>query len=98
MKRACTRLVGATAALALLMSFAAAGPPGHAVRLGILAVIAPTFDPDRDPGQRALVEGLKELGYAPGRDVVFKYKSAEGDPEALPDWPRSWWPRAWISW
>ena len=84
MKSGLTRLVGAAAALLLLMSFAVAGPPGHLVRIGILEPIAPTFDPDRNPGHRALVEGLKELGYAPGRDVVFKYKSAAGDPEALP--------------
>jgi hypothetical protein len=96
-KRGIPRLLGAIAALALPMSFAAAGPPGHAVRVGILEVIAPTFDPDRNPGHRALVEGLKELGYAPGRDIVFKYKSAEGDPDAVPGWPRSWWPPAWIS-
>ena len=84
MRSGLTRLVGAAAALLLLMSFAVAGPPGHLVRIGILEPIAPTFDPDRNPGHRALVEGLKELGYAPGRDVVFKYKSAAGDPEALP--------------
>ncbi len=84
MKRGLARLLGAIAALALLTSFAAAGPPGHAVRVGILEVIAPTFDPDHNPGHRALVEGLKELGYTPGRDIVFKYKSAEGDPDAVP--------------
>jgi putative ABC transport system substrate-binding protein len=84
MKRACTRLASLIGALVLLTSYAAAGPPGHAVRVGILEPIAPTFDPDRNPGHRALVEGLKELGYAVGRDVVFKYKSAESDPEALP--------------
>ena len=84
MKSGLTRLVGAAAALLLLMSVAAAGPPGHVVRIGILEPIAPAFDPDRNPGHRALVEGLKELGYAPGRDVVFKYKSAAGDPEVLP--------------
>jgi ABC-type uncharacterized transport system substrate-binding protein len=83
MKRACTRLIGLTTALLLVMSFATAGPPGHPVRVGILEPIAPAFDPDRNPGHRALVEGLKELGYASGRDIVFKYKSAEGDPEAL---------------
>jgi putative ABC transport system substrate-binding protein len=81
MKRGLARLLGAIAALALLTSLAAAGPPGHAVRVGILEVIAPTFDPDHNPGHRALVEGLKELGYTPGRDIVFK--SAEGDPDAL---------------
>src|SRR5260370_37717172 len=78
------RPAGPPAAPLLLMSFAAAGPPGHVARVGILEGIAPTFDPDRNPGHRALVEGLKELGYAPGRDIVFKYKSAAGDPEALP--------------
>jgi putative ABC transport system substrate-binding protein len=83
MKRGLARLLGAIAALALLMSFAAAGPPGHAVRVGILEVIAPNFDPDRNPGHRALVEGLKQLGYAPERDIVFKYKSAEGDPDVV---------------
>ena len=88
MKRGLARLLGAIAALALLTSLAAAGPPGHAVRVGILEVIAPTFDPDHNPGHRALVEGLKELGYAPGRDIVFKYKSAEGRPELFARLPR----------
>jgi putative tryptophan/tyrosine transport system substrate-binding protein len=83
MKHGLARLTGAGAALALLASVAVAGPPGHPVRVGILEAIAPAFDPDHNAGHRALVEGLKELGYAPGRDIVFKYKSAEGDPEAV---------------
>src|ERR1700746_396993 len=33
------------------------------------------------PGEQSLVDALKELGYAPGRDVILKYKSAEGRPE-----------------
>ena len=84
MERALARLTGAGAAVALLASVAAANPPGHPVRVGILEAIAPAFDPDQNAGHRALVEGLKELGFAPGRDIVFKYKSAEGDPEAVP--------------
>jgi hypothetical protein len=48
MKRGLGRLVGGAAALILLMSLAAAGPPGHGVRVGILEVIAPTFDPDHN--------------------------------------------------
>jgi len=84
MERALARLTGAGAAVALLASVAAANPPGHPVRVGILEAIAPAFDPDQNAGHRALVEGLRELGYAPGRDIVFKYKSAEGDPEAVP--------------
>lgn len=84
MERALARLIGTIALVIPLISIAAAGPPGYPVRVGILEVIAPTFDPEHNSGHRALIEGLKELGYAPGRDIVLKYKSGEGDPEALP--------------
>lgn len=46
------------------------------VRVGVL--IAET---EHAPGEQSLVDALKELGYAPGRDVILKYKSAEGRPE-----------------
>ncbi len=61
---------------------AAAGPPGHIVRLGILDALVPTFDPTADPGE--FVDGLRELGYTPGRDIVFEYKSPHGNGAALP--------------
>ena len=61
---------------------AAAGPPGHIVRLGILDALVPSFDPTADPGE--FIDGLRELGYTPGRDIVFEYKSAQGNVEALP--------------
>ena len=67
-----------------LTALAAAGPPSHPVRLGILAPIAPSFDPTTDPAVRAFVEGLRELGYTPGRDIVFEYRSAQGNAQALP--------------
>src|SRR5947207_1891224 len=76
MKSALARLVGTVLALALLTPIAVAGPPGHPVRVGILIA-----DPEHSPGDQALVKALAELGYKPGRDVVFKYKSAEGRPE-----------------
>ena len=60
---------------------ATAAPPGHIVRLGILDALVPTFDPTADPGE--FVDGLRELGYTPGRDIVFEYKRAD-NLEAMP--------------
>jgi putative tryptophan/tyrosine transport system substrate-binding protein len=79
-------LAFAAAALAgiVLTGLAAAGPPGHTVRVGILAVIPPTFDPSINPNAREFVEGLRELGYTPGQDIVLEYKSARGDVNVLP--------------
>jgi hypothetical protein len=69
------------AAFVVRSPLGAAGPPGHIVRLGILDALVPTFDPTADPGE--FVDGLRELGYTPGRDIVFKYKRA-GNLEAMP--------------
>src|SRR5437879_6752626 len=74
----------AFAACIVLTGAAIAGPPGHTVRVGILGQIPPTFDPTANPDQRELVEGLRELGYTPGRDILFEYRSAPGNAEALP--------------
>jgi putative ABC transport system substrate-binding protein len=75
------RAVLALAAVMLLTPLAGAGPPGHTVRVGFLGGVAPTFDPAANPDQREFVEGLRELGYTLGRDVVVEYKSAPGDPK-----------------
>ncbi len=77
------RVLGFALATAAAMPVAAA-PPGHIVRVGILGQIEPTFDPAGNPFARELVAGLRELGYVTGRDVVFEYRSAHGDPTALP--------------
>ncbi len=76
MKHGLACLLSAIAVLALTISIAIAGPPDHPIRVGILIA-----DPEHNPGDQALVEALKELGYAAGRNVIFKYKSAEGRPE-----------------
>jgi ABC-type uncharacterized transport system substrate-binding protein len=47
-------------------------------------MFAPSFDPTTDPLIREFIDGLRELGYTPGRDIVFEYKSAQGNVEALP--------------
>jgi putative ABC transport system substrate-binding protein len=76
MKHGLACLLSAIAMLALTISIAIAGPPDHPIRVGILIA-----DPEHNPGDQALVEALRELGYAAGRNVIFKYKSAEGRPE-----------------
>jgi len=72
------------AVLLLLGSVASAGPPGRVVRVGLLYPISPNFDPATNRFDRELVEGLQELGYTPGRDVVFELRSAAGSGARLP--------------
>jgi ABC-type uncharacterized transport system substrate-binding protein len=73
----------ALVAVMVLAPLAGAAPPGHIVRLGILDALVPTFDPTADPGE--FVNGLRELGYTPGRDIVFEYKNPHGNGAALPE-------------
>ena len=83
-RRAAISGIGAVAASAGLTLAAVAAPPGHPVRVGILGIVAPGFDPATIPVHKALVDGLRELGYQPGRDVFFEYRSAlGGGPPAL---------------
>src|SRR5215471_15123106 len=84
MNRAVAWLAGMIAAFALLTCVAAANPPGHPVRIGVLGVEAPSFDPAENAFARELVEGLRQLGYTKGRDYVFEYRSSLGQPEAWP--------------
>jgi putative tryptophan/tyrosine transport system substrate-binding protein len=73
------RLVPAIMTLVMLvlsMASAAAAPPGHVIRVGILKSFAPKFDPIADPFDRELVDGLRELGYVINRDIVFEFRSA----------------------
>src|SRR5262249_32048597 len=46
---------------------------------------AAKFDPIGNAFDRELVDGLRELGYTPDRDVVFEFRSARdlAEPEAL---------------
>jgi putative ABC transport system substrate-binding protein len=81
------RLTSTTSALGVfvialvLVAVSFAGPPGRVVRVGLLYPIVPNFDPAANPFDRELVEGLRELRYVPGRDIVFEFRSAaEGGP------------------
>ncbi len=72
------------AAVMVLSSVAFAGPPGHPVRVGVLDLFRPSFDPATNPVARQFIKGLSELGYTPGRDIFIEYKSAQGHREELP--------------
>jgi putative tryptophan/tyrosine transport system substrate-binding protein len=73
-------LIAALVVLALVVPFASGSPPGRVVRVGLLYPISPKFDPTTNAFDRELVEGLQELGYTPGRDVVFEFRSVAGAP------------------
>ncbi len=59
-----------------------APPPGKVPRIGYL-VLSPLLDTP-SPERAAFVQGLRELGYIQGKSIIIEYRSAEGDPEALP--------------
>jgi len=75
------------AALVIGLGPAVAGPAAGwaqpaAARVGILFLASP----EADNSQRAVAfrEGLRELGYVEGQNVVFEYSHADGKPERLP--------------
>jgi putative ABC transport system substrate-binding protein len=84
MTRLAWRAAWLVASLALATACLAAPPAGRVVRVGLLYPISPDFDPARNAFDRQLVDGLRELGYRPGRDVVFELRSAAGVPDRLP--------------
>jgi putative ABC transport system substrate-binding protein len=74
-------------ALVIGLALAVAGPGAGwaqpvAARVGILFLASPESDNSR----RAVAfrEGLQELGYVEGQNVVFEYRYADGKPERLP--------------
>ena len=49
--------------------FASAEPPlGKTLRVGLLYAIRGKFEPDSNAIDRALADGLRQYGYAPGRN------------------------------
>ena len=75
------------AILALLAAPLAADaqqPAGKVYRIGILYG-STGFDPDADPTERALIDGLREHGYVVGQNLVIEFRSAYGRLERLPE-------------
>src|SRR5262249_8683215 len=50
-------------------------------RLGVLLFSTPQADPQMETARRA----LRDLGYVEGQNLAIEYRSAEGQPERLPD-------------
>lgn len=83
--RRMTSCLGLIVAILVLVSASFGAPPSRVVRVGLLYPIRPNFDPSTNQFDRELVEGLRDLGYTPGRDVVFEFRSAAGGgPQLLP--------------
>jgi putative ABC transport system substrate-binding protein len=76
--------LGLSVAMLAIISAGLAAPPGHVVRVGLLYPISPDFNPEKNVFDRELVEGLRELGYRQGRDIVFELRSAAGAGARLP--------------
>jgi putative ABC transport system substrate-binding protein len=67
---------------------AAAQPTGRVYRLGILAPTAPPAAAERNTAAILIPNALREMGYAPGRDLVVDTRYAEGRLDRLPDLAR----------
>src|SRR5215472_3122440 len=61
---------------------AEAQQPKKVPRIGFMIGTSPSIIPDRIEGFR---QGLRELGYVEGKNIVIEYRVAEGKVERLPD-------------
>ena len=55
--------------------------PGRVARIGYLAFDRAAGDPRQ---REAFLQGLRDLGYVEGRNLVIEWRDAEGKPERLP--------------
>jgi len=75
------------AIVAIVVAFAACGAvataqqPTKIPRIGYLAVSSPSTNPHRTEAFR---QGLRELGYVEGKNIVIEYRHAEGKLDRLP--------------
>jgi len=68
---------------------AAAQPAGRVYRLGILAPTAAPPPSEQNTAVILIPKALREMGYAPGRDLTVDTRYAEGRLDRLPDLARS---------
>jgi ABC-type uncharacterized transport system substrate-binding protein len=79
------QLVVSLLALALVVvSPAAAQQPAKVPRIGYLRV-GPATAPTNQRSREAFLEGLRELGYVQGKNIVIEWRFAEGRYDRLPD-------------
>jgi len=78
-----TRKIIALALNALLFALCAsarAQQPGKVSRIGYMSLIGTAKS---DPSFAALREGLRVLGYSEGKNILFEYRSAQGNPDRV---------------
>jgi putative ABC transport system substrate-binding protein len=80
MKRKITVLTLCTMLFALCAS-AAAQEPKKVARIGFLIAASRSAISART---EAFQQGLRELGYVQGKNIVIEWRSAEGKPDRLP--------------
>ncbi len=76
-----TFVTGATATLSAWRT-AEAQQPAKVFRIGILAYLPPT-DPAGPRFRDAILQGLRDLGYVEGQNIVIEWRSWEGSRERL---------------
>jgi putative tryptophan/tyrosine transport system substrate-binding protein len=81
MKRSLMLLLIVVVTVAQGMS-AEAQQPKKVPRIGFMFGTSPSMIPDRIEGFR---QGLRELGYVEGKNIIIEYRVAEGKVERLPD-------------
>ena len=80
MKKKITVLTLCAMLLALCVSVEAQ-QPAKIPRIGFLSPTSPSTNPAR---REALRQGLRELGYVEGKNIVIEWRSAEGKRDRLP--------------
>jgi putative tryptophan/tyrosine transport system substrate-binding protein len=80
-RRSAAALAAAALVVLVLALTAAAQPAAKTVRIGVLLLSTVRTDPNIG----AFLKGLRDLGYVEGRNLVLEHRSAEGQPERLPE-------------
>jgi putative ABC transport system substrate-binding protein len=80
-------IVTLTLGLLIAPLAAAARPPGKISHIGVLSALFPPVDPEgpqRSPFWHPFWQGMRELGWMEGQNLVIEYRWAEGRFERLP--------------
>jgi putative ABC transport system substrate-binding protein len=68
-----------------LVPLAVGAQTGKVFRIGLLVISAAPLGPNNQGNLTAFRQGLRELGYREGENVVFEIRTTDGRPERLPE-------------